>query len=195
LLPDYRLAPEFPFPAALDDSVRVYCWLLKSGIVPKHIVIGGDSAGSGLAASLLLALKKRDIQLPAAAVLVSAWLDLSLSGESYQSRAHVDPLTSRQELQDAVSLYIGDRDPREPFISPLFADLASLPPLLIQVGDHEVLLSDSVAFAEKAAHSNVEVELQVWEGMWHVFQAWSAGLPEGQQALDEIGRFVRMKFG
>lgn len=190
LVPEYRLAPEAPYPAAVEDAVHVYQWLLKSGVAPTRIIVLGDSAGGGLAAALLLALKEKGEPLPLGGVLISAWLDLSLSGQSYDTRTEVERLTSREDLADAAQLYIGEHDPREPLISPLFGDLAGLPPLLIQAGDYEVLLSDSLGFTEKTVAVGCQVELQVWEGMWHVWHGWAADLPEARQAIAEVGRFV-----
>lgn len=193
LLPDYRLAPEYPFPAGLEDSVKVYRWLIRHGTHPGHIVVGGDSAGGGLAISTLLSLLDAGEPMPAAAVLISPMLDLTLSGESIQSRAALDPLVSREGLSAAIKLYIGNRDPREPLLSPIYADLHGLPPMLIHVGDHERLLSDSVTLAERASAVGVEVNLDIWAEMWHVWHAFAATLPEGQQALEQIGEYVRQK--
>jgi acetyl esterase/lipase len=131
--------------------------------------------------------------MPAAIVLISAMTDLALSGESYSSRAEYDPLTSHEGLTFAVRHYIGDHDSTDAKCSPLYADLHGMPPLLIHIGDHEVLLSDSVSFAERAGAAGVDVELHVWPEMWHVFHAWAGALPEGQHAIDEIGRYLRDK--
>lgn len=190
LLVQYRLAPEHPFPAGLEDCVRAYRWLVQNGTPPQQIVFAGDSAGGGLVAATLLALKEGGDPMPAAGVLLSAWMDLSVSGESYQSRRNLDPLATVEALYDAAREYVGAQDPRTPLISPIFADMAGLPPLLIQVGDYEIFLSDSVTLAENAARAGVAVELQIWDELWHVFQAWAAALPEGRAALAEIGRFV-----
>jgi monoterpene epsilon-lactone hydrolase len=194
LVVDYSLAPENPFPAAVDDVVRVYKWLTKvDAMRPSRIVLAGDSAGGGLAIQVLLALREAGEVLPGAVVLMSPWLDLSMSGESMESRAGVDPMTTRNDLLSAAKLYIGDRDPKDPRISPVFADLHKLPPTLIQVGDHEVLLSDAVRFAERAKAAGVEVTLDVWPEMWHVFQGWAATLPEAQAALSKISEFAHQK--
>jgi acetyl esterase/lipase len=191
LLADYRLAPEHPFPAALDDTLAVYRWLLARGVRPDQILLGGDSAGGGLAASALLALRDAGAPQPAAAALISPWLDLALAGESLASRAAVDPLVSEPDLRVAAGYYVGERDPRDPLISPVYADLRGLPPLLIQVGDHELLLSDAQRLSDSASAAGVEFQLEVWPEMWHVWHAWAAQLPEGQAAIEQLGRFVR----
>jgi acetyl esterase/lipase len=193
LLVDYPLAPEHPFPAAVNDTVGVYQALLASGRAPSQLVVGGDSAGGGLAMSVLLALRAANIPQPAAAVLISPWADLTMSGESIGSRADLEPLTLPSELFACASQYIGTGDPGDPLASAVFADLAGLPPLMIHVGDHELLLSDSVRLAENARAAGVEVELVVWEEMWHVFPAWAPALPEGQAALEQIGEFVQRR--
>ncbi len=191
LLVDYRLAPEHPFPTGLEDAVAVYRGLLAQGLRADRIIIGGDSAGGGLALSAVLALRDRGERLPAAIVLLSPWLDLSLSGPTIESRAAIDPLVSQSALLACVRDYIGQHDPRDPLISPVFAKLHGLPPLLIQVGDHEVLLSDSTRLTEQAQAAGVGVTLEVWPEMWHVWHGWAATLPEGQAALERIGEYVR----
>ena len=190
---DYRLAPEHPFPAALDDALAGYRWLLAQGIDAKSIVIGGDSAGGGLAAALLLAIRDEGEAMPAGAVLLSPWTDLTGSGESQKTRANLDPMIPAFEGVSPMALwYIGNGSGTDPLISPLFAELHGLPPILIHVGDHEVLLSDSTRFAEKAKAAGVDVTLKVWDEMIHVFQFFPM-LPEGQQAIAEIGEWVRSK--
>jgi acetyl esterase/lipase len=188
---DYRLAPEYPFPAAIEDVTKAYRWLIKSGTQPHQIIMGGDSSGGGLAMSTLLSLRDSGDPLPSAVILLSPWLDLALTGESLVSRAHLDPLVSQEGLRACAKHYIGDRDPKDPLISPLYADLHSLPPMLIHVGDHELLLSDAIRLADRAQAANVEVKLDVWPEMWHVWHAWAASLPEGQEALNQIGGYVR----
>ncbi len=191
LLIDYRLAPEHPFPAALEDTLSAYRWLLDQGIAAQQIVIGGDSAGAALAVGALLALRDAITPLPAAVVLLSPWLDLTQSGPTMTSRADIDPMTTQRGLQRAAQFYLGDQDATQPLASPLYGDLHGLPPVLIQVGDHEVLLSDSTRFAERAQAADVSVTLEVWPEMWHVWHGWAGALPEGQQAIERIGQMVR----
>ncbi len=188
---DYRLAPEHPFPAGLDDALAGYRWLLAQGIDARSIVIAGDSAGGGLTAATLLALRDAGDPLPAGAVLLSAWTDLAGTGESQRTRAELDPMIPAFEgVSPMAEWYIGSGNVTNPLISPLYGDFNGLPPLLIHVGDHEVLLSDSTRYAEKAKAAGVDVTLKVWDEMIHVFQFFPM-LPEGQQAIAEIGEWVR----
>ena len=193
LLIDYRLAPEHPFPAGLEDVAASYRWLLARGLRPEQIAIGGDSAGACLAVAALVRLRERDVDLPAAGVLISPWLDLGLTGPSLQSRAAIDPLCSRVSLSRAAEAYLAGADPAAPLASPLYADFLDFPPFLVQVGDHEVLLSDSTRFTERARAAGVEVELEVWEELWHVWHGWAGALPEGRRAIDRIGGFLRQR--
>jgi monoterpene epsilon-lactone hydrolase len=190
---DYRLAPEFPFPAALDDAVVAYRWLLSQGVEPGNIVIGGDSAGGGLTMSTLVALRYLGEPMPAAGVCISPWVDLEGTGESMISKAEVDPVVQKEMLGFMTQLYMGDRDLRAPLAAPLYADLRGLPPLLIQVGTAETLLDDSTRLADKAKSSGVNVELSIWEDMIHVWPIFAPVLPEGQQAIERIGEFVRQQ--
>lgn len=187
---NYRLLPEHRFPAPVEDASTVYRWLLSEGVSASRIVLAGDSAGGGIAASALLALKAQGLPLPAGAVLLSAWLDMSLGGASYETRAAADPIHQRPMLQAIAAQYLGEVDPRDPRASPLFGDLSGLPPLLLQVGDRETGLDDSTAFAAKARQAGVPVELEVWDGMIHVFQQFPDELPEAQQAIANIGVFL-----
>ncbi len=191
LLLDYCLAPEHPFPAALEDAVAGYRWLLEQGIQPEQIVIGGDSSGGGLAVATLLRLREHALALPAAGVLLSPWVDLAETGPSIQTRAAIDPLVSPESLRLAAGYYLGGADPQTPLASPLYADLRGLPPLLIQAGDHEILLSDATRLAAQARAAGVDVTLDVWDEMWHVWQVWAEILPEGQQAIERISAFIR----
>lgn len=193
LLVDYRLAPEHPFPAGLHDTIAVYRWLLDQGTQPADVVIAGDSAGANLALAALVQLRDNGASLPAAAALLSPMLDLTLSGPSTTTRAHLDPLVTQAALARAVNLYLGDHDPKDALASPVYADLQHLPPMLIQVGDHELLLSDALLLAERAQAAAVDVKLEVWPEMWHVWHAFAAQLPEGQAALDQVGAYVRGK--
>jgi acetyl esterase/lipase len=193
LLIDYRLAPEHPFPAALEDAAAGYQWLLDQGNPPEQIIIGGDSAGGGLALATMLHLREHAVALPAAGALLSPWADLALAGPSIQTRAKIDPLCSEASLRRAAHWYLAGADSTHPFASPVYADLRDLPPLLIQVGDHEVLLSDATRLAEQARSERADVTLEVWDDLWHVFQAWASVLPEGQQAIERIGAYIRRK--
>ncbi len=195
LVPDYRLAPEAPFPAGVKDALLAYGWLLKKGISEQNIVVGGDCAGGGLALSMLLALRDAGANMPCAAVLLSPWTDLSCSSPSYGRLRKFDPLVSREQLREAAQVYAGRRDCADPILSPLFADLSGLPPMLIHAGADEVMVDDSRLFAERAAAAGVPVTLKVFDGMWHVFHASGRGLPEARQAIDEIGIYVKGLFG
>lgn len=188
---DYRLAPEHPFPAGLEDALKAYRWLLKQGVDPARIVIAGDSAGGGLTLATLLSLRDTGDPLPAAAVLISPWTDLTLSGESIQTRADADPMIRPNEASSLVDAYLNGHDPSDPLVSPVFADLSGLPPMLIQVGDDEVLLDDSTRLEAKAKSDGVDVTLEVWDEMIHVWHFFASMLPEGQQAIDRIGEYVR----
>ncbi|MDO8431579.1 MAG: alpha/beta hydrolase [Candidatus Binatus sp.] len=190
LLLDYRLAPEHPFPAAVDDATAAYRWLLAQGFAPKKIVIAGDSAGGGLALATLAALSKSNDLMPAAAVPISPWTDLEGTGESIKTRAAKDPMVQGTDLAPMAQMYYGTQDPKNPLISPLHADYRGFPPLLIQVGDAEVLLDDSTRVAKRATAAGVKTELEVWDDMVHVWHVFAKLLPEGQQAIDKIGQFV-----
>lgn len=191
LLIDYRLAPEHPHPAAVEDSTAAYRWLLSQGVDPAHLAIAGDSAGGGLTVATLVALRDAGVRLPAAGVCLSPWVDLEGVGESMTSKASVDPMIQAEPLRRFGKHYLGSHDPRTPLAAPLYADLSGLPPLLIQVGTAETLLDDSIRIAERARKAGVKVTLDPWEDMIHVFQAFAVMLPEGQQAIERIGEFVR----
>ena len=192
---DYRLAPEDLFPAAVEDAVAGYLWLLSSGVDPARIVIGGDSAGGGLTGATLVALKQDVKPLPAAAVLISPWTDLALTGESLSTKAAADPMITSDGITRVRDAYVGDSNPNDPLISPIYAELAGLPPLLIQVGENEVLLSDSTRLAERTEATGIDVTLEIWPEMIHVWHFFAAMLPEGQQAIDRIGEWVRQRLG
>ena len=195
LVIDYRLAPEHPFPAAVEDAVSGYLWLLSTGVDPAQIIIGGDSAGGGLTMATLLALKGGDKPLPAAAVCISPWTDMTMTGESLVSKAEADPMIAQDGITRVRDAYVGTSDPHEPLASPIYADLSGLPPLLIQVGENEVLLDDSTRLAERAKAAGVDVTLEAWPDMIHVWHFFAAILPEGQQAIERIGEFVRDRIG
>ena len=188
---NYRLAPEHPFPAPVDDAVAAYRWLLAQGISPGNIAVAGDSAGGGLAIATLLALRDAGEPLPAAGIGISPWVDMEGTGESMTTRAAVDPVVQKEGLLGMAKLYLGDADPKNPLAAPLHADLAGLPPLLLQVGDAETLLDDSTRLAERARAAGVDVTLKVWDEMPHVWHLFAPILPEGRQAIDEIGSFFQ----
>jgi len=183
LLIDYRLAPEHPFPAAVDDAVGAYRWLLARGIDPGRIVVAGDSAGGGLAAATLVALRDAGDPLPAAAGLLCPWVDLEGTGRSLAANADADPMVDRDGLTRAAAAYLGGADPRTPLAAPLHADLGGLPPMLIQVGTKEALLDDSVRFAARARAAGVDVQLEQWDDMIHVWHAFAPLLPEANAAI------------
>lgn len=190
LLIDYRLAPENPFPAALVDAIASYHWLLEKGYAPEHIAIGGDSAGGGLALATALSLRDTLDKIPAAIFLLSPWTDLTFSGESIQTRAGRDPLLKFDDDISLVETFANGRPLTHPYISPLFADHHGLPPTLIQVGTEEILYDDSTRLEEKARLAGVEVTLESWPGMWHVFQGFAPYVPESKQAIAKIGEFL-----
>jgi epsilon-lactone hydrolase len=194
LLIEYRLAPEHPFPAGLEDCVAAYRWLLDNGYT-GNIAIGGDSAGGGMAMAVLVSIRDAGLPNPATGLLLSPWVDLAATGDSYQTRAAVDPMIGKDAIPSMVGMYIGDKDPRDfPLSSPLYADLKGLPPLKIQVGDHEVLLDEAKMLAEKAQAAGVEADIKVWDGMWHVFQQAAAVVPEAQEAVNELGAWAKSRF-
>mgnify|MGYP000692801638 CR=1 FL=1 len=191
LTPEYRLAPEHPFPAGVRDALQVYGWLLKQGFKEEQIVVGGDSAGGGLALSMLLALREAGAKMPLGAVLLAPWTDLSASSPSYRSNRKYDPIITQDGLREAGLWYAGQRDPRDPMLSPLFADLTGLPPMLIHAASDEAMVDDSRLFAERASGFGVEVTLKIFDGLWHVFHQSGIEIPESRQAIDEIGAYVR----
>jgi acetyl esterase/lipase len=187
---DYRLAPENPFPAALEDALAAYRWLLAQGIPAGSIALGGDSAGGGLALSTVVSLREAHQLLPAALFLLSPWTDLTFSGESHRTRAGIDPIFRGRGDTSLATGYAGTHATTEPLISPLFADLRGLPPTLIQVGDEEILLSDSTMLEKALLEAGVEVQLEVWQGMWHVFQVAAPWVSESRLALRHIENFL-----
>jgi acetyl esterase/lipase len=191
LTPDYRLAPEHPFPAAVKDALQVYGWLQSQGFVPEHIVVGGDSAGGGLTLSMLLALREAGAPMPHAAVLLAPWTDLTASSPSYRSNRKFDPIITQEGLQEAGIWYAGDRNPADPMMSPLFADLRGLPPLLIHAASDETMVDDSRLLADRARAAGVDVTCRIYDGLWHVFHASGIEIPESRQAIDEIGTYLR----
>lgn len=188
---DYRLAPEFPFPAALDDSVAAYRHLLDLGVGPGDIALCGDSAGGGLAVATMVALRDSGLDLPAACVCLSPWTDLSMGGRSYSTNAERDPQVDRGMLAEMAAAYAVDESIAAPQISPVNADLSGLPPILVQVGDAEALLDDALAFTERARTAGVEVNLRVWPDMIHVWQVYAPKLPEARDALLEAADWMQ----
>ncbi|OGW34113.1 MAG: hypothetical protein A2X58_11335 [Nitrospirae bacterium GWC2_56_14] len=192
LLLDYRLAPEHPFPAALDDAVAAYHWLLCNLISAENIVIAGDSAGGGLALATLVSLRDGGYPLPAAGVCLTPWTDLAGTAESLETRVKADPKLTLQDLVPGRH-YVGENDPCHPLISPLYADLRGLPPLLIHGAGDDMLLDDAVRVAERAKAAGVDVTLEVWKRMWHVFHRHAPKLPEARRAVESIGTFARRR--
>jgi epsilon-lactone hydrolase len=193
LLPEYRLAPEHPFPAAIEDAVAAYHWLQEQGYKPGDIIFTGDSAGGGLSIATAVTLRDMNEPLPAAIVCLSPWVDLTGTGESYFKNKAKDPYLNAESALKAARAYAGGQPLTHPLISPVFADLTGLPPLFIQVGSIEILLSDAEKLAQKAKLAGVEVTFTVWKGMWHVFQM-SRKMTEAKRAVREIGRFAKETF-
>jgi len=188
---EYRLAPEHPFPAAVDDTVTAWRWLLAEGVDPRHLAVVGDSAGGGLTVATAMTARDGGDPLPAALAVMSPSVDLEGRGESFTTRAAEDPLIQRSFLLRTAELYLAGADPLHPLASPLYGDLSGLPPLFVQVGTAETLLDDSTRLAARARAAGVEVTLRTWEGMFHGWQHYAKMLPEGQQAIDEVAAFVR----
>ena len=191
---DYRLAPEHPYPAAVEDAQAAYEGLLGQGVGPGQIALAGESAGGGLAVATLLALRAAGTPLPSCAFLMSPYADLTLSGETLAEKQAVDPVLTSEGLRVRVQDYVAGADASDPLISPVFGDLGGLPPLLIQVGSHEILLSDAVRLAGRAAVADVPVTLEVTPGVPHVFQGFAALLDEAGAALDRASAFLRTQF-
>ena len=191
LMVDYRLAPENPFPAAVDDALTCYRWLLDEGFEASRIAIGGDSAGGGLAAATLVNLKNFGLPQPSCAILLSPWVDLTTSGDSIESNAQADAMLTPKSLDKMAQLYVAGRDLEAPLASPIFADLSGLAPMLIHVGSTEILLSDSERLTDRVNAAGGSAELEVWPRMPHVFQVFASRIPEGVSAVNKLGDFLR----
>ncbi|WP_028057158.1 alpha/beta hydrolase [Candidatus Solirubrobacter pratensis] len=187
---DYRLAPEHPYPAAVDDALAAYEALLNNGIAPSDIVLAGESAGGGLAIATLVNAREHGLPLPAAALVMSPYADLTLAGTTMDTKSKLDPLLSREALQARIPDYTSGQDAALALISPIFADLSGLPPMIIQAGTHEVLLDDAIRLAQQAITADVEVTLDITPGVPHVFQAYHPILDEATAALDRAGRLL-----
>ncbi len=197
LIINYRLAPEHKFPVGLNDAFDTYKWLINKQILPKNIVIAGDSAGGGLALSLLLLIKQKGLAMPGCAVFLSPWIDLECRGKSHLKNKSKDPMLNHDMLWSTVKLYTGANkntnvvNLSDPLISPINGDLTGLCPMLIQAGSCEILEDDAVMLAEKAQNSGIENDLEIWEGMFHVWQYFARYLHEGQEAIEKIGTFIK----
>jgi acetyl esterase/lipase len=190
---DYRLGPEHPHPAAVEDAVAAVRFVRESGIAPERTAVAGDSAGGGLTLATLVALRDAGDATPAAGLCISPWTDLALTGDTIVTKAAEDPMVRGADLALMADAYLAGRNPMTPLASPLYADLAGLPPLILQVGSAEVLLDDAARVAERARAAGVEAELRVWQDMFHVWHAFAEILPEGQQAMDEMAAFFEKR--
>ena len=190
---DYGLAPEAPFPKAVEDAVAAMKYVYAQGIAPGRVIVAGDSAGGGLTAATLIALRDRCIELPAAGVMISPWLDLTQSGATMESHAAADPMVSADLLGKCSAAYLNGHDAKDPLASPLYADPSKLPPLLIHVGTAEVLLDDARRFEKAARSAGVDATLEEWDDMIHVWHTFAGMLPEAQTAIDKIGAFVKAR--
>ena len=195
LIIDYRLAPEHIFPAALEDATAAYRWLVSNEkITPNNLIVAGDSAGGGLTIACILKLQEMGVTLPAAAVCLSPWTDLANTGESIKNKAKIDPFVTLEGLEFDAKQYLGEADPRNPLASPLYANLQGLPPLLIHVGGREILLDDSVRLAERAKAVGVDVKLDIWEDMIHVWHLFATFAPESRDGINQIGEYIQKFF-
>ena len=195
LVIDYRMAPENPFPAAVEDAVSAYGWLLGQGHDPRALSIAGDSAGGGLTAAALVSLRDRGLPLPSCGVCLSPWVDMEGVGGSMDSRSALDPITQREGLVAMGEVYLDGADPKSPLAAPIYADLAGLPPLLIQVGTRETLYDDAVRLADRANRAEVATRFEPWAEMIHVWHLFAPMLDEGQQAIESVAAFIRGRRG
>ena len=187
----YRLAPEHPFPAALEDAISAYRWMIGEGADPRQCAVIGDSAGGGLALAMLLKLRDDGCRVPAAAVALSPWTDLALTGASLHRNARSDPMLNADDLPSIVADYLAFADPRSPYVSPLYGNPVGLPPVLIQVGSDEIMRDDAVRMANKLRSAGCRVELEIWRRMPHVWHLFVPVLPEAHRAIERIGDFIR----
>ena len=191
---EYRLAPEYPFPAAIDDTYTAYNWLLKEGFKPKNIIVSGQSAGGGLCLALLLKLKENFFSQPRGAVALSPWTDLTQSGKTMKINADIDPVISKKYLDRMANLYLAKTPNTTPLASPFYGELSGLPPLLVQVGSAETMLDDSRRFAKKAKEAKVDVQIEVYKDMFHGWHGSAHILKDGEKAIKNIGLFCRHLF-
>ena len=194
LVPAYRLAPEHTFPAAMDDVLEIYRWLLTHGYQSKDILVSGDSAGGGLCVASIIALREQGDELPAAVICMSPWTDLTMQGQSHVTKSKSESMLNADNLREWALAYTNKENFGNPLVSPAFADFHDFPPLLIQVSGDEVLLDDAIALAEKAKSAGVDVTLKIWDGLWHVWQVLGDAIPESKMAFEEIGQFVQARF-
>ncbi|MDG1691340.1 MAG: alpha/beta hydrolase [Alphaproteobacteria bacterium] len=189
LVIDYRLAPENPYPAAIEDAEAAYDFLVEQGVRPETLLLAGDSAGGGLSLALMQKLRENDKPQPRAVALMSPWTDLTMSGKSYKERYDRDPMIDAEKIVDAIDFYCPNQDKKNPLISPLFADLTGFPPMFVQVGSEEVLFDDSEKLVQKAKKAGIQTEFEIWDGMPHVFQMAHGFVPESQAALKNMAGF------
>jgi len=194
LLIEYRLCPEHVFPAALEDSLSAYHYLLKQGFKNSRIIIAGDSAGGGLSIALAMSLRDKGEPLPAGIVCISPWADLATTGESYSTRATADPMLLTTNRKKAALLYAGSESLKNPLVSPIYGNFQGLPPILIQVGSEEILYDDALLLSKRAQSGGVDVTLRVWPGMWHVWHLFGRFVPESRKAIEEIGIYTGKYF-
>ncbi len=194
LIINYRLAPEHPYPAGLEDAISVYKWLLKEKLNSKNIALAGDSAGGGLTLALLAKLKSINVELPAAAVFFSPWVDLENKNRSITDNEEIDPMLDKRMLISTAQLYAGKEELTNPYISPINNDFTGMCPILIHVGKNEVLLDDSLLFAEKARNAGVKTTIEVFDNMFHVFQYFARYLPKARTSIEQAGMFIKQNF-